>query len=182
MAASSYSFPDFWHFPPMFTIQKVDKTRESQFQMWTDLLTGYLESQSKTSIYVDKEAGAPPFTNPEIRKSLHPDGIRQVLDYMSSQGFGSWSDDEKTIFSCSWRKLSDWANSIYKWAVSMDQIGKINTIYDLHSGDETDGEDFHGIEPGLLLKALDVLEEEGKVRVYKDGDQVDEFGVKFYEA
>ena len=180
--AGGYDFPDYWSFPPLFTLQKVAKTRESQLEMWSDLLTGYLASQSKTSIYVEKEAPHPPFTNPSIKKSLPISGIRVVLDHMSSQGFGHWDDEEKTIFSCSWRRLTEWSSLLYKWVVATGQIGKIMTIYDIHSGDESEGEAFHGVEPGLLLKVLDVLEEEGKARVYKDGDHIDEFGVKFYET
>ncbi|ETO15592.1 hypothetical protein RFI_21771 [Reticulomyxa filosa] len=185
MAKSSgkeYVSPSYCNFPPLFSIQKVATTRESQFQMWSDLIISYLEHQRKTSIYVEKEVNSPPFCNPKINRKLKVNDLRSILDHMSKNGYGNWDDSEKTVFSCSWKKLGTWANSIYQWAVKEGQIGKILTLFDLHSGDAASHTEFHGMDAKLLLRVLNVLEEQGKARVYKDGDVVDEFGVRFYEV
>jgi len=78
--------------------------------------------------------------------------------------------------------MAEWANVVYQWAKSTGKVGGLLTLYDLRAGDDTAGEPFHGLDQGLLLKVLDVLEDEGKARVYKDGDVADEFGVRFYEV
>ncbi|ETO26651.1 hypothetical protein RFI_10481 [Reticulomyxa filosa] len=179
---TEYSLPDYYHYPPLFTIQKVAKTRESQLQVWTDLIINFLEHNHKTSIYVEKEINSPPFCNSKLNRKLKLSDMRLILDHMQKNGYGNWDDDEKTVFSCSWKKLETWATSIYQWATKEGQIGKILTLYDLHSGDAASHTDFHGIDAKLLLKVLDVLEGQGKARVYKDGDVVDEYGVRFFDG
>ena len=101
---------------------------------------------------------------------------------MAKEQYGSWDDDEKTIFKCSWRKMDEWANLIYSWANNEGQINKLLTFYDLHSGDTTAHTQFAGIDPQFLLKVLDILEEQGKGQVFKDGDQIDGYAVKFYDV
>lgn len=174
--------PDYWFMPPFFTLQPIEKTKQTQFEMWIDLIAVWLKQQKKTVIYVNKDCNNFPFTNKKINRSLKVNDIRELLDYMSSLKYGTWTDDEKTMFSVSWKSMNEWATMIYKWANDNGQIKKILTLYDIHSGDSTQGEDFHGLDSGLILKILDVLEDEGKCQVFKDGSVVDEYGVKFYET
>ena len=48
-----------------------------------------------------------------------------------------------------------------------------------HTGDEvTAGADFHGTDPVLFHRALEVLESQGKAAIFK-GSTSDEDGVKF---
>lgn len=103
-------------------------------------------------------------------------------DFMSERKYGSWDDDEKNIFSVSWKSMNEWADMIYKWAVDSGQILRILTLFDIHSGAGTKHMSFNGLDAGLILKILDVLEEQGKCQVFKDGNVVDEYGVKFYEV
>ena len=171
--------PDYWFMPPFFTLQVVEKTKQTQFEMWIDLISFWLKQQKKTVIYVNKDSADFPFTNKKINRALKVSDIRVVLDHMKSLKYGSWNDDEKTIFSVSWKSMDEWANMIYKWAVDEGQIGKILTLYDIHTAA---GTEFNGLDSGLILKILDVLEDQGKSQVFKDGNVVDEYGVKFYET
>ena len=174
--------PDYWFMPPFFTLQVIEKTRQTQFEMWIDLIAVWLKQEKKTVIYVNKDSGSFPFSNKKINRALKVQDIRTVLDHMASLKYGSWNDDEKTIFGVSWKSMDEWANMIYQWAVDEGQIGKILTFFDIHSGDATKMTEFHGLDSGLILKILDVLEDQGKCQVFKDGSVVDEYGVKFYET
>mmetsp|Transcript_51856 Transcript_51856/g.85860 ORF Transcript_51856/g.85860 Transcript_51856/m.85860 type:complete len:189 (+) Transcript_51856:46-612(+) len=174
--------PEYWFMPPFFTLQVIEKTKQTQFEMWIDLIAFWLKQEKKTAIYVNKDSQNFPFTNKQINRALKVDDIRALLDFMATQKYGSWNDDERTIFSVSWKSMNAWATMIYEWAVNQGQIKKILTLYDIHSGDITAGAEFHGLDSGLILKILDVLEDEGKCQVFKDGAVVDEYGVKFYET
>merc|ERR1719445_1929522 len=174
--------PDYWSMPPFFTLQVIEKTRQVQFEMWIDLIAFWLKQEKKTVIYVNKDCANFPFTNAQLKRSLKVPDMRVLLDHMASIKYGAWTDEEKTIFSVSWKSMDEWANIIYGWSVEQGQIGKILTLYDIHSGDATQATEFHGLDSGLILKILDVLEDAGKCQVFKDGAVVDEYGVKFYEA
>jgi len=130
---------------------------------------------------VEKDSTQVPFVNPKIKRSLKVGDLRVVLDFMKQEGYGSWDDEEKTVFSCSWKKMDEWANLIYNWAISAGVVGKLLTFFDVHGGDASADQPFHGLNPGLLLKVLLLLEDQGKARVFQEGKVVDEFGVRFYE-
>ena len=181
--ADAGGIPDMFDMPPFFTIQPVAKTREVQFQMWTELITYWLASKKKTSISITKDINNFPFINKKINRKLKQKDLIKILDYMKNNDYGSWNDDEKTIFSCSWKKMNDWANLIYKYITDNAFIGKILTLYDLYASDDVSSEPFYNLDPNLILKILDILEEQGKAQVFtENGQNIDEYGVKFYEV
>lgn len=177
---AGFELPDYYNLPPFFTIQKVAKTRNIQFALWTDLICRWLEANKKTVIYVNKDVKQVPFTNTGISRALKLNDLRKILDFMKEEGYGKWQDDEKTMFNCSWKKMQEWANIIYNWAKEEGMMNKILTLYDLHSGDDVRHTSFYKLENTLMVEILEVLADQGKAQVFRDGNVIDEFGVKFF--
>lgn len=99
-----------------------------------------------------------------------------------------------------WRRLDEWASSLYEKAVSKGLNGSIVTVYEVQHGDmfaDTGGflsqapsfrqcslkinifvPDFHGIDDTVLRRILSVLERQGKATVFQGNDSSDS-GIKF---
>lgn len=62
----------------------------------------------------------------------------------------------------------------------VDETGQKNTVltlYELTESEATMSQEFHGMDPELLQRALGVLVKRGKAQVFGQGD---EQGVKFF--
>ena len=78
-----------------------------------------------------------------------------------------------------WRTPAEWGDQLYTWIESNGMTDTVCTLYELHSGDDTVNEEFHGIDINVLLKALQALEKRGKAQVFTAEDPA-EVGVKFF--
>ena len=53
------------------------------------------------------------------------------------------------------------------------------TLYELHSGEDVDGQSFEGADTELIRRAINILEDRGQCRMFK-GETSEEDGVKFF--
>ncbi|CAK4609075.1 unnamed protein product, partial [Aphanomyces euteiches] len=85
-----------------------------------------------------------------------------IVTYLVRCGNAEWEDDTHTRLRVFWKPPAEWAAEIYTFATDRGMINNVYTLYELHSGEETKGASFYGMEPWLLRKALEVLEHEAK--------------------
>lgn len=68
-----------------------------------------------------------------------------------------------------WRTPREWAEEIEKW---MDETGvsggMVLTMYEVVESDKVQDRPFSGLHPVLLMRAVKILEEKGKIRVMRD--------------
>jgi ESCRT-II complex subunit VPS25 len=169
-------YPEFYSFPPFFTIQPVLATQEKQLALWRDLILRY-HTQHKLKTLVVHEC--PLWKNDKIGRRLGSDAIREVMQDLVDHGNGEWLDDAKTQCRILWRKPEELATDIYEWATASGNIGSVCTLYELHSGEDINGMSFEGLDEELLRRALAILEDEGKCTIFK-GDTSEEDGIKFF--
>lgn len=176
MAKKDFSYPEFYNFPPFFTIQPVLATREKQLALWRELILRFhTEKKIKTMLVYD----CPLWKNAAINRQLQPDEMRIVVEDFCSHGHGEWQDHgTKTSVRILWRKPEQLATDIYQWAETNGFIGTVVTVYELHSGEDVNGMSFQGADEELLRRALVILEERGKCTLFK-GDTSEEDGIKF---
>ncbi|KAL4232323.1 Vacuolar protein-sorting-associated protein 25 [Mactra antiquata] len=174
---SSVEVPWQYSFPPFFTIQPNIDTRKKQLEAWCSLVLDQLKKDKNYSLDVN-EAQKSIFSNKEINRKLSLDGIYMVLDELQKRGNLEWKDP-KTKKEClvMWRTPEEWGKMIYKYITDKSMTNTVCTLFELSSGDETAGEEFHGIEQWLLIRALKTLENDGKAELMKFGDNE---GVKFF--
>jgi ESCRT-II complex subunit VPS25 len=172
-----FEYPEFYSFPPFFTIQPVETTREKQLSLWRELiLTYHTDRKIKTLVVHD----CPLWKNPSISRSLSPGAIRLVMDDFCANGHGEWQDpDTKSRCRILWRKPEQLASDIYTWAEANGYINSVCTVYELHSGEDVHGMSFQGADEELLRRALDILENQGKCTIFK-GETSSEDGIKFF--
>lgn len=61
---SSFVWPEFWNFPPYFTLQPVPETQQKQKELWRSLIIAYC--RHCRVFYVGMEDDFPPFANASI--------------------------------------------------------------------------------------------------------------------
>ncbi|KAL3822657.1 hypothetical protein ACHAXA_001810 [Cyclostephanos tholiformis] len=169
--------PDFYHFPPFFTVQPVLSTREKQLGQWRELILKYhTDLRIKTLVLHE----CPLWKNDSIGRELSHDGIRIVMDDFVRSGHGEWEDpDLRTRCRILWRKPEQLASDIYDWAVANGKINDVCTVYELHSGEDVNGMSFYGVDEELLRRALGILEQQGKCVIF-NGDNFSGDGIKFF--
>lgn len=169
-------FPEFYSFPPFFTIQPVLETREKQLALWRELLLNYHTSlKIKTLVVHD----CPLWANATIGRQLSPEDTSKVMEDFCKSGHGEWQDDTKTRCRILWRKPEQLASDIYDWAEANGFVGSVCTVYELHSGEDVRGMSFQGADEELLRRALGILETQGKCAIFQ-GETSSEDGIKFF--
>ena len=169
-------FPEFYSFPPFFTIQPVLETREKQLALWRELILRYhTDLKIKTLVVHD----CPLWKNASISRSLTTEEIQVVLQDFVHSGHGEWQDESKTRCRILWRKPEQLASDVYDWATANGYINSVCTVYELHSGEDVHGMSFQGADEELLRRALGILESQGKCTIFK-GETSNEDGIKFF--
>lgn len=167
--------PDFVNFPPFYTLQTNERTRTQQLLLWRNLVLNWVKVQGSASVKLDSFEL---FENKQIHRKLDRDGVAAVAGSLVESGHAQWEDNEHTRLRITWRTPHEWGALIYKWAQDSALNDSLFTLFELHSGDLTTNESFHGLEAGLMLQALESLQSNGRVQLYSSG-VLDETGVKF---
>ena len=145
--------------------------------LWRDLI---LKFHTKHRIPILVVHDCPLWTNHDIDRSLTHEDINIVMDDFVSSGHGEWEDTSlKTRCRILWRRPEQLASDIYEWAQANGLINGICTLFELHSGEDVNGESFEGADQELLRRAINILEAQGKARLFK-GKTSNEDGIKFF--
>ncbi|KAF4029896.1 ESCRT-II complex subunit [Phytophthora infestans] len=170
-----FSYPEYYDFPPFFTLQPVRATREKQLVLWQQLILEYHRAHEQPLF---QPLASSLFENVKISRNMAQDGRMAVVEHLIRCGHGRWEDDTKMRCRIMWKKPAEWAVEIYDFAKEHGMVGNVFTVYELYAGEETLDTNIHGMEPWLLREALTVLEGEGKAAVIA-GETCEEDGVKF---
>lgn len=137
----------------------------------------YHRAQKLFVLDVTEALSSPLFFNRSISRKLSSEGLREVLNFMSSKGTITWTDKEQNRCYVFWRSAEEWAKLIYEWAESTGNTTSVCTLYELVNGDDTKDTEFSGLDTGILKMALQALEKQGKAELMAfDGNE----GVKFF--
>jgi len=171
-------YPEFYSFPPFFTIQPALQTRDKQLALWRELILRYYTSRKLQILNLHD---CPLWRNDDINRKLSPEDVQVVAeDFVENSGHGEWVDAAtRTSIRILWRKPDEFAADIYQWAVRNGYVGQVCTVYELHSGEDNRGQSFEGADEELLRRALAVLERQNKCAVFQ-GETSQEDGIKFF--
>ena len=174
---SSHPWKTWEHnFPPFFTLQPVQSTRNKQITSWGEIIKNYTKSKNISTIDLSCEI----FKNNQINRSLSSNDIISIFKQLSNLEvvkFCQSALNSKDKVIVLWRPLSAWADLILEYAVNNSL--SIMTLFDIIGGDDTTGEPFYGQDEELIIGALLLLQEKGKCELmYNDADVVE--GVKFF--
>lgn len=168
----AFEFPDFYHYPPYFTLQPVKETRERQLASWRELILSWCRHGR---VYELVAAEFPLFENAAIDRKLNAAAreaiIKDLLDSDRAVVIG------ESVYVL-WRSESEWEKALMDWAHRTGVSDDVRTVDELCDGDEVEGEPFHSMPKALMKRVLQRLEQAGKVALFQGTAQDDE-GVKF---
>ncbi|KAH0627003.1 hypothetical protein JD844_002354 [Phrynosoma platyrhinos] len=109
----------------------------------------------------------------ELRKK--DSDIKSILCFIP--GNLEWLDKNKSSFLIMWRRPEEWGKLIYQWVSKNGLTNSVFTLYELSNGEDTENEEFHGLEESMLLRALQALQQEHRAEIITLDDGR---GVKFF--
>ncbi|XP_030948809.1 vacuolar protein sorting-associated protein 25 isoform X1 [Quercus lobata] len=189
-----FKLPHFFNYPPYFTLQPVRDTREKQVQLWKDLILDYCRTQKIFVIGLEEDFAL--FSNPVIERrglltklpplcrppkiygSLSHEAREAFLSALVSEGRAEWLDKGHRKCLILWHRVQDWADIIFRFVKDNGLEDSVMTVEEIRSGIESRGTELHGIDRTILMRALRVLEQKGKLAIFK-GTSADDEGVKF---
>lgn len=185
--APQFAFPNYYDLPPFFTIQPVEETQRKQLVMWSDLIRDYSKFNRIFYLDVRNAVDTDLFNNKKIQRKLGLDAVVKVLDSMVASGQAEWvsSGDQKNKAPSKeralilWKSFSEWADVVWTWVRNVGATNSVFTVMDLIDGDDSKGEEFHGIPFEVMMNVLALLEKKGRCQVFT-GSNSDEHGVKFF--
>ncbi|KAL6072153.1 Vacuolar protein-sorting-associated protein 25 [Balamuthia mandrillaris] len=177
-SSSSFSFPWFHESPPFYTLQPVLNTRKKQLELWANLVLDYCQHFRIYELGVADAAQHPLFCNTRINRRLNGEALVHVFEHLVQLGNAEWADKERTKLAIFWRTPMQWADQIYKWVNENGLTGTVMTVYELREGPAAKDQEFSGLDQGVLVKALQILEKQGKAKLFS-GSEAGSLGVKF---
>lgn len=158
-----------------YSIQQHDKTRELQLSTWADLILKYHRHHQQAVINVNDETVL--FTNDTLKRTLSIEGKLLILEQLQSSGNAAPVDKKRQQWEIYWHPLEEWAGIIHRWATANGLTNTVCTLFELTNGENSIGEEFHGLDQAVLVKALRVLEGQQKCELINFDDNE---GVKFF--
>ncbi|KAI0129454.1 ESCRT-II complex subunit [Xylariales sp. AK1849] len=182
-----FDFPREYHFPPFFTRQTNLTTHHSQLEKWSSLILSYCTHHRLFKLSLSSPAAEELFHNRSLNRRLSTADAREVLEFMrkdgrveyvgGGDGKGGSAEGKGDVVWVYWKTPEEWARMLEGWVDETGQKGTVLTLYELTEGEATLGTEFHGLDPDLLQKALQVLVKRGKAQIFGQEDQQ---GVKFF--
>ncbi|XP_062073465.1 vacuolar protein sorting-associated protein 25 [Humulus lupulus] len=171
-----FKLPHFFNYPPYFTLQPVRDIREKQIQLWKELILEYCRFQKIFVIGLEEDF--PLFSNAEIERFLSHEAREAFLSALVSEGRAEWLDKGHRKCLILWHRIQEWADIVLNFVKDNGLEDSVTTIEEIRSGIESRGTELHGIDHTILMRALKLLEQKGKLAIFK-GSSADDEGVKF---
>ncbi|KAL9264322.1 Vacuolar protein sorting-associated protein 25-like protein [Drosera capensis] len=156
--------------------EPVKDTREKQVQLWKELILEYCKTHK--IFVIDLKHDFPLFSNPAIERSLSHEARVAFLSALVAEGRAEWMDKGQRKCLVLWHRIQDWADIILRFAKDNGFEDSVMTMEELRTGVESRGTELHGMDRTVLMRALKLLENKGKLALFK-GASTDDEGVKF---
>lgn len=168
------SVTSLWSFPPLFTLQPNQQTRDQQLLEWQKIVTAFCESSRVEVISLDD---CPVWENRDLGRRLSPDGVRAVADFMIRSKRAAFEVGSATMLRVMWRTDDEWASILHAFADRNGHVGgNILLVGDLRAMVQ---EDFSGLESRTIVSALRRLAAQGRAQLSDSADGDDFVGVIF---
>ncbi|CAH2078575.1 unnamed protein product [Thlaspi arvense] len=154
----------------------VRDTREKQIQLWKELILDYCKTQKVFLIGVEEDF--PLFSNTSIDRTLSHEARETFLSGIVGEGRAEWLDKGHRKCLILWHRIQDWADIILQFVRENGLEDSVMTVEEIRSGTESHGTELQGIDRTILMRALKLLENKGKLALFK-GTSADDEGVKF---
>ncbi|KAL8138957.1 hypothetical protein V2J09_004958 [Rumex salicifolius] len=167
-----FKLPTFFNYPPYFTLQPVRDTRDKQIQLWKELILDYCKTQKIFVISLEEDF--PLFSNPVIERSLSHEAREAFLSSIVGEGRAEWMDKGHRKCLILWHRIQEWTDIIVQFVKENGLEDSVMTIEEIRTGVESRGTELQGVDRTILMRALKLLENKGKLAIFKGTSTDDE--------
>eukprot|EP00961_Rhodomonas_salina_P033094 445660-Rhodomonas_salina.1 len=195
--SKAFQWPTHYNFPPFFTKQPNPETNTQRIQHWKNLILAFCQHNRIFVLNVrEMMENSPLFFNESISRRLQLEDAVEILQYMSGAGLSEWAGADKNRCLIFWRKPVEWADALYAWVDERSALDTVMTLYEIREGEDTENTgglvdlnslrliepfifhvnltcvtpaDFHGMDHGLLVKVVQILEKQGRAVMFDAG-------------
>ena len=160
---------DWSAFPPLYTLQPHAATRESQLNIWIDLLWRRCKDRGSWTVDV---SSCDVFENTDIKRTLNEAGRREVAQAVCRAGRGEILEDGSLYVLA--QQPKELARQVCEWAKATGKLGGVFTLAEMAE----DGP-LKGADARLRTATLAALEAADRCAVFTGATSA-EAGVKFF--
>ncbi len=166
-------------FPPLYTKQRNAETERQRLDDWVRVVVAWAVEKRVTEVLVHKELAAGDlFRNDRIDRRVTPEDAVAILDHVAARGNGEWVGSDRTRFLVLTKSLAEWGKLVCAYVDRTGQMGSVLTVFELLEGDDTEKEEFFGMDRALFAPVLAWLEAHNLAKVFTASDPT-KSGVKF---
>ncbi|KAG5321075.1 VPS25 protein, partial [Pseudoatta argentina] len=158
-------------------LQPHADTRAKQIAAWKSLVLEYYRITKQAVVDVREIHTNPLFNNASINRKLPSEAVLVILEELGKSGNASPLDKTKQRWLVYWHTLEEWGDIIYNWAQENGFTGSVCTFFELTQGEDTNEQEFNGLDTEVLIRSLKTLEAARKAEIISFDDNQ---GVKFF--
>mmetsp|Transcript_43656 Transcript_43656/g.100736 ORF Transcript_43656/g.100736 Transcript_43656/m.100736 type:complete len:190 (-) Transcript_43656:104-673(-) len=180
---AAFTFPEYYHLPPFFTIQPNQSVRVKQLEMWTSLICDYCKFHHIFWLDIANAGTQAPFSNTSIERALTSEGVRLVANHLVNARCAAWiaeggESGDRSRLLLYWLQPEQWADALLQWVERTGRINKVETIARvLEDCSREDPGTFKDVPREIIMPALEELERRKRAAVFKGTSSQE--GVKF---
>ena len=182
-----------YNFPPFFTLQPNEDTKNKQIDAWCDLILKYGREKRIFQLDLVEALNTELFNNKQIDRKCSVELINEVFEQLIKNNRAEWilpnnlsSKNLKNIPQSTnrkcfiyWHTLDEWAKLIYDYVNRNGLQNTVCTFYELTESSDCKKEEFFNLDQLVLKKALNILNGQKKAEIIYLDESTDE-GVKFF--
>ncbi|XP_032951334.1 vacuolar protein-sorting-associated protein 25-like [Rhinolophus ferrumequinum] len=179
--AVSFKWP--WQdcFPTFLTLQPNVDTRVKQLAAWCSLVLSICRLHKQYSVTVMEAQESLLFNNVKLQWKLPVESIQIIVEELRKKGNVEWLDKNKSSFLIMCQEARRMGEThpmgVTQWVSRSGQNNSVFTLYELTNGEDTEGEELHGLDETTPLRALRARQQENKAEIISISDGQ---GVKFF--
>jgi ESCRT-II complex subunit VPS25 len=162
-------YPKIHSFPPFFTLQPNENTRQKQLLLWVEMIKEFCQTTKTYHLTQNHEI----FANKQIDRKVTRELLEHIVD--STQSL-EWNK-QKTQILCLWFSVEEWAQKIQSYIESKSLQQTVLTGYEIRCCKD---EEFFEMDLMLFHRVVCFLEQKKAVCLLNKQSPVDEMGIKFY--
>ncbi|XP_015599053.1 vacuolar protein-sorting-associated protein 25 isoform X2 [Cephus cinctus] len=160
-----------------FCLQPHAETKAKQLAAWKSLTLEYYRITNQAIVDIREVHSSPLFNNVSINRKLSSDMVLVIMEELENSGYACALDKSRQRWLVYWHTLQEWGEIIYNWVRDNGFIGSVCTTFELTDGENTTDQEFHGLDPEVLVRALRTLESSNRAELIMFDDNQ---GVKFF--
>ena len=149
-------------FPPFFTLQPNDATRQTQLEEWARLLLAHCAAHTTT--LVAPLADWPWWENRALQRALPPEGVAAVAEHLVAARRAEWADAQRVNLRVYFKTVEELAVLVLAAVKAHGYVDELHTLEEL-SGELGRGEAFYRLEDDIMVRVCELLKAQGHATI-----------------